>query len=83
MSAQNSISIKNLRESIGLRQTEKLNASIVRLWRCGTRKRRLGLQIPSSLLRFIIFYNTVKSHKGISNMTPYEKLFEYYYGEKL
>jgi len=32
-----------------------------------------------SLLRFINFYNTVKPHKGIDNMTPYEKLIEYFY----
>jgi hypothetical protein len=33
-----------------------------------------------SLLRFINFYNTVKPHKGINDMTPYEKLLEYFYG---
>jgi len=33
-----------------------------------------------SLLRFINFYNTVKPHKGIDGITPYEKLFEYFYG---
>lgn len=36
-----------------------------------------------SLLRFINFYNTVKPHKGIDNMTPYEKLIDYFYGEKV
>lgn len=35
-----------------------------------------------SLLRFINFYNTVKSHKGIGEMTPYEKLFEHFYGQQ-
>jgi len=35
-----------------------------------------------SLLRFINFYNTVKPHKGIDGMTPYEKLFEYFYGQQ-
>jgi len=33
-----------------------------------------------SLLRFINFYNTVKPHKGINNMTPYEVLIEHFYG---
>jgi len=33
-----------------------------------------------SLLRFINFYNTVKTHKGIDGITPYEKLYEYFYG---
>jgi transposase InsO family protein len=36
-----------------------------------------------SLLRFINFYNTVKPHKGIENMTPYEKLLEYFNDAKL
>lgn len=36
-----------------------------------------------SLLRFINFYNTVKPHKGIDNMTPYEKLLDYFYGDKV
>ena len=34
-----------------------------------------------SLLRFINFYNTVKPHKGINGMTPYEKLYDFYYGK--
>ncbi len=29
------------------------------------------------LLRFIKFYNTVKSHKGLNNATPYEILTTY------
>ena len=36
-----------------------------------------------SLLRFVNFYNTVKPHKGIDDMTPYEKLLEYFYKQKL
>ncbi len=31
-----------------------------------------------SLARFINFYNTVKPHKGIDNLTPYEKLQQYF-----
>ena len=31
-----------------------------------------------SLARFINFYNTVKTHKGIENQTPYEKLIDYF-----
>jgi transposase InsO family protein len=34
-----------------------------------------------SLNRFINFYNVVKPHKGIDNMTPYEKLTGYFYPE--
>jgi transposase InsO family protein len=36
-----------------------------------------------SLLRFVNFYNTVKPHKGIDGMTPYEKLLDYFYGPKV
>lgn len=32
----------------------------------------------TSLARFINFYNTVKPHAGINNMTPYEKLTEFF-----
>lgn len=32
-----------------------------------------------SMMRFVNFYNTVKPHKGIDNLTPYEKLIEYFY----
>jgi transposase InsO family protein len=31
-----------------------------------------------SLARFVNFYNTVKPHAGINNMTPYEKLSEFF-----
>lgn len=31
-----------------------------------------------SLIRFVNFYNTVKPHKGIDHLTPYEKLIEYF-----
>ena len=37
----------------------------------------------TSLIRFVNYYNTVKPHKGIDNMTPYEKLIEYFYPDKL
>jgi len=31
------------------------------------------------LIRFLNFYNTVKPHKGIDEMTPHEKLIQYFY----
>ncbi|RMH45601.1 MAG: transposase [Gammaproteobacteria bacterium] len=36
-----------------------------------------------SLLRFVNYYNTVKPHKGIDGMTPYEKLLAHFYGGKV
>lgn len=35
------------------------------------------------LIRFINFYNTVKPHKGIDNLTPHEKLIEYFYPQSV
>ena len=32
------------------------------------------------LIRFVNFYNTVKQHKVINNLTPHEKLIEYFFG---
>ena len=32
----------------------------------------------TGLARFVNFYNTVKPHTGIGNMTPYERLMEYF-----
>lgn len=37
----------------------------------------------TELIRFVNYYNTVKPHKGINNMTPQEKLLEYFYPEEL
>jgi transposase InsO family protein len=35
------------------------------------------------LIRFVNYYNTVKPHKGIDNMTPMEKLINYFYPTEL
>lgn len=35
------------------------------------------------LIRFVNYYNTVKPHKGINNMTPMEKLVDYFYPTEL
>jgi len=35
------------------------------------------------LIRFVNYYNTVKPHKGIENLTPLEKLIDYFYPEEL
>jgi len=37
----------------------------------------------TELIRFVNFYNTVKPHKGIGNLTPMEKLLQYFYPEHL
>ncbi len=35
------------------------------------------------LIRFVNYYNTVKPHKGINNLTPLEKLINYFYPKEL
>jgi transposase InsO family protein len=35
------------------------------------------------LIRFVNFYNTVKPHKGINNLTPMEQLISYFYPQEL
>lgn len=35
------------------------------------------------LIRFINWYNTVKPHKGINNLTPMEQLINYFYPQEL
>ena len=35
------------------------------------------------LIRFVNYYNTVKPHKGIDNLTPMEKLISYFYPKEL
>jgi transposase InsO family protein len=63
-------------------KAERVLRTIMEMWhQQETFRDRKNRQI--SLLRFINFYNTVKPHKGIDNMTPYEKLLDYFHGEKL
>ncbi len=35
------------------------------------------------LIRFVNYYNNVKPHKGIENMTPMEKLINYFYPDEI
>lgn len=35
------------------------------------------------LIRFVNYYNTVKPHQGINNLTPIEKLIEYFYPDSI
>jgi len=63
-------------------KAERVIRTIMEMWHQRERfQDRKNRQI--SLLRFINFYNTVKPHKGIDNMTPYEKLIEYFYGPEV
>ena len=63
-------------------KAERVIRTIMEMWhnkeRFSSRKHR-----HTSFIRFINYYNTGKPHKGIDNFTPYEKLIEYFYPEKL
>ncbi len=63
-------------------KAERVIRTLMEMWhQQETFRDRKSRQI--SLLRFINFYNTVKPHKGIDDMTPYEKLLDYFYEQKL
>jgi len=62
-------------------KAERVIRTLMEMWHTQEQFRgRKQRQI--SLLRFINFYNTVKPHKGIDGITPYEKLFEHFYGQQ-
>ncbi|MDA0739660.1 MAG: integrase core domain-containing protein [Nitrospirae bacterium] len=59
-------------------QAERVIKTLLAMWHATTifpsrQDRRLGLA------RFVNFYNTVKPHAGIDNITPYEKLRTYFF----
>ena len=59
-------------------KAERVVKTLLEMWHADTifpssQDRRLGLA------RFVNFYNTVKPHAGIDNMTPYEKLRQYFF----
>ena len=59
-------------------KAERVIRTLVAMWhQKETFSSRQNRQI--SLNRFINFYNVVKPHKGVDNMTPYEKLTNYFY----
>jgi transposase InsO family protein len=63
-------------------KAERVIRTVMEMWhhqeRFTSRQQR-----QTSLIRFVNYYNTVKPHKGIDNRTPYEKLIEYFYPDKL
>ena len=63
-------------------KAERVIRTLMEMWhQKETFSSRQNRQI--SLNRFINFYNVVKPHKGIDNMTPYEKLTGYFYPETI
>jgi len=63
-------------------KAERVIRTIQDMW---LKKTRFASRVhrKQELIRFVNFYNTVKPHKGIDNLTPMEKLISYFYPEKL
>jgi len=63
-------------------KAERVIRTIQEMWHNKTKfKSRTHRQ--QELTRFVNYYNTVKPHKGIGNMTPLEKLIQYFYPKEL
>lgn len=63
-------------------KAERVIRTILEMWHSKTRfKSRAHRRVE--LIRFVNYYNTVKPHKGINNLTPFEKLINYFYPDKL
>jgi transposase InsO family protein len=63
-------------------KAERVIRTIMELWHEKTHFQSSEHR-KAELRRFVNFYNTVRPHKGIDGMTPEEKLFAYFYPEKL
>ena len=63
-------------------KAERVIRTIMDMWHRKTQfKNRSHRKLE--LIRFVNYYNTVKPHKGIGNLTPMEKLIEYFYPETI
>lgn len=63
-------------------KAERVIRTIFEMWHQKT-KFKSRVHRKQELIRFINYYNTVKPHKGIDNMTPMEKLIKYFYPKEL
>ena len=59
-------------------EAERVIRTIMQMWHEKTEFRSRD-HCKLELIRFVNYYNTVKLHKGIDNLTPMEKLIEYFY----
>jgi transposase InsO family protein len=63
-------------------KAERAVRTLIEMWHKKTRFTNREHR-KKELIRFVNFYNTVKPHKGIDNMTPLEKLLSYFYPTEL
>ena len=63
-------------------KAERVIRTLMQMWHEKTEfKNRQHRKLE--LIRFVNYYNTVKPHKGIDNLTPIEKLIEYFFPQEL
>lgn len=63
-------------------KAERVIRTIMEMWHDKTRFKNSEHR-KKELIRFVNYYNTVKPHKGINNMTPLEVLINYFYPREL
>lgn len=63
-------------------KAERVIRTIMEMWHNKTRFKSKAHR-QQELIRFVNYYNTVKPHKGINNLTPMEKLINYFYPSEL
>jgi len=63
-------------------KAERVIRTLLDMWEKKT-EFRSRVHRQQELIRFVNYYNTVKPHKGINNLTPMEKLINYFYPKEL
>lgn len=63
-------------------KAERVIRTLMEMWHTKT-SFKSRIHRKTELIRFVNYYNTVKPHKGIENMTPMEKLIQYFYPDNL
>ena len=63
-------------------KAERVIRTLLDMW-CRKTEFKSRVHRKQELIRFVNYYNTVKPHKGIGNLTPMEKLINYFYPQEL
>ncbi len=63
-------------------KAERVIRTLLEMWEKKT-EFQSRIHRKQELIRFVNYYNTVKPHKGIGNLTPMEKLINYFYPKEL
>ena len=63
-------------------KAERVIRTLLEMW-CRKTEFKSRVHRQQELIRFVNYYNIVKPHKGIDNLTPMEKLITYFYPKEL